>query len=353
MNKNRIKRMLALAFGLSLAFTYPMTSFACTRAVYLGPSDTVVTGRNMDWMEDIRTNLWVFPRGMKRDGAAGANSLKWVSKYGSLIASGYDVGTADGMNEEGLVTNLLYLAESNYGKPDNKRPGLSVGAWAQYVLDNYATVAEAFVGLSKDEFQLVAPVLPNGSAAALHLAISDPTGDSAIFEYVDGKLVIHRSKQYQVMTNSPTFDQQLALNAYWQNIGGLAMLPGTNRAADRFVRASFYINKITQTADPRDSVAGVFSVMRNASVPLGISTPSQPNISSTIWTTVSDQKNKVYYFSSTLSPDIFWVSFKNLDFTACAPVKKLPLTSGQIYSGDAANKFEVAEPFHFLSPVLR
>jgi penicillin V acylase-like amidase (Ntn superfamily) len=41
------------------------------------------------------------------------------------------------------------------------------------------------------------------------------------------------------MTNSPVFEKQLALNDYWSGIGGTVFLPGTNRAADRFVRASF------------------------------------------------------------------------------------------------------------------
>ena len=50
---------------------------------------------------------------------------------------------------------------------------------------------------------------------------------------------------------------------------------GTNRAADRFARASFYINAATQSADLREAVAAVFSVMRNVSVPRGISTPTQ------------------------------------------------------------------------------
>ena len=177
-----------------------------------------------------------------------AKSPKWVSKYGSLTASGYDVGTADGMNEKGLVANLLYLAESDYGKLDGKPP-MSIAVWAQYVLDNFATVAEAVDALRKQPFRVIAPKLPNGSGAQLHLAISDVNGDSAIFEYLAGELVIHHGKQYQVMTNSPSFDQQLALNAYWASIGGLTFLPGTNRAADRFARASFLINVIPKTVD--------------------------------------------------------------------------------------------------------
>ena len=78
------------------------------------------------------------------------------------------------------------------------------------------------------------------------------------------------------MTNSPLFDRQLALDDYWQNIGGLTFLPGTNRAADRFVRASFYVDALPQTADTRQAVAGIFSVIRNVSVPLGISVPTSP-----------------------------------------------------------------------------
>lgn len=92
------------------------------------------------------------------------------------------------------------------------------------------------------------------------------------------------------MTNSPTFDQQLAINQYWNGIPGTIMLPGTNRAADRYVRASYYINAIPQTSDLRTSIASVFSVIRNCSVPFGISSEAEPNISSTRWRSVADQK---------------------------------------------------------------
>jgi choloylglycine hydrolase len=124
-------------------------SQACTRAVYLGPSDIVLTTRSMDWVGDIGTNLWIFPRGMERDGACGHRSAKWTSKYGSVIASAFDAATSDGMNEKGVVTSLLFLTESQYPQPDanDKRPFVSVSVWAQYVLDNFATVAEAVTAL--------------------------------------------------------------------------------------------------------------------------------------------------------------------------------------------------------------
>ena len=87
--------------------------------------------------------------------------------------------------------------------------------------------------------------------------------------------------------------------------------------------------------------------MRNVSVPLGISIPEQPNIASTRWRTVADQKNKVYYFESTLSP-VFFGSISKTWILKQAPVKKLTLTGGEIYAGNAAGRFQAGKSLHFL-----
>ncbi len=232
-------RTTAIGLGLALVSAAPIAD-ACTRILYESGTGDFIVGRTMDWNADTSTDLWAFPQGMQRDGGIDNGSIKWKSRFGSVVASFYGIGSVDGMNQAGLVGNTLYLAEANYGterKAD--KPSLSIGAWLQYALDNYATVAEAVAGLQAEPFRIVAPKLPNGDVAGAHLALSDASGDSAIFEYVGGKLVIHHGPQYKVMTNSPTFDKQLAINAYWKEIGGATMLPGTSRAADRFVRASY------------------------------------------------------------------------------------------------------------------
>jgi penicillin V acylase-like amidase (Ntn superfamily) len=144
--------------------------------------------------------------------------------------------------------------------PDDKHKPLAITAWVQYVLDNYASVAEAVEDLRKEPFYVATMMTPDGHPGQLHLSISDETGDSAIFEYLGGKLVIHHGRQYQVMTNAPAYDQQVALNAYWETVGGRAMLPGTSRPADRFVRTSFYVKAVKQTADPTEAVATAFSL---------------------------------------------------------------------------------------------
>lgn len=338
------KLMTVCALTLSIA----SVASACTRAVFVNASNTVLTGRSMDWVKTAGSNIWLFPRGMDREGAAGPNSIKWKSKYGSIVTSFFDAASVDGMNEKGLVANVLYLAESVYPTPtkNDKRKAISIAAWAQYVLDNYTTVAEVVQELSKETFYVVEVMTPDGHPGTGHLAVSDPTGDSAIFEYIDGKLVIHHDKKYNVMTNSPTFDQQLAINAYWQEIGGSTLLPGTSRAADRFVRAYYYTNNLPKDADLIMSIAGVYSVIRNASAPFGVSDPGKPNIATTLWRTLSDQTNKVYYYESTTSPNTFWIDFKDLDFAG--DVKQLGVNEGQIYAGNNAANFKTTPAFKFL-----
>lgn len=336
--------------ALATAAVLTPTTDACTRAVYFGKEGQTVCGRSMDWAEDTLTNLWIFPRGMNRDAGLAKGSLTWTSKHGSVVASIYEGGSADGMNEKGLVANLLYLAESKYTPEGDSRPALIISSWAQYMLDSFSTVEEAVADARKETYRMVTVAAPNGAAGNVHLSLSDPSGDSAIFEYIDGKLVIHHGKQFQVMTNSPTYDQQLAINSYWKEVGGREILPGTNRAADRFARASYYINASTQTADPREAVATVFSVIRNCSVPRGVQHATAANLSTTIWRTVADQKSRVYYFENTASPSLVWVNLADIDFTEGSGTRKLTMVGNPDLGGNQTANFEKAEAFKFLTP---
>jgi len=319
----------------------------CTRTMFVADDGRVVTGRNMDWGEDMGTDLWAFGAGLERIGENGPSAFRWTSQHSSVIAAGYNCGTTDGINDAGLVANLLYLAESDFGTPGD-RPILSVGAWTQYVLDQCATVAEAVEMMQTAPFDMTAPALPNNKKSGLHLSLSDASGDSAILEFIGGALAVHHSGDHRVMTNSPVYEQQLAINAYWKEIGGDVMLPGTSRAADRFVRASFHLGNLPTEVDARTAAAGVFSVQRNASKPLGASSPDRPELSKTLWTTVSDSMAGRYFFQDTLTPDVFWVDLDQLDFANSPRSRRLDLQGHPIVSGEASARFETAEPFAFL-----
>lgn len=347
----KIRQRTLSALLLSAVLLLSSPAEACTRVVYQGPEGRVLTGRTMDWKLEILSNLWIFPRGIERSGVAGPNSMRWTSKYGSLAVSGYNISTVDGMNEPGLVVNAQWLVTSKYPENDGRTPRLSLSIWAQYFLDNFATVSEAVEHIRANPFHVGAGEVPGqpGRLATIHLSLSDATGDSAILEWVDGELQIHHSREYQVMTNEPVFEEQLAITSYWRQIDGLSFLPGTGRATDRFARASFYINAIPQTDDPRIAAASVFSVMRNVSVPYGISLSDQPNLSTTRWRVVADHKDKLYYFESAISPNVFWVDLKKVDFSPNSGVRTLDLGDNQqiIFSGEVSSQFAPAEPFAF------
>ena len=340
-------RLIATALLCSTLAAPPAQ--ACSRILYETANGTYLTARTLDWFEDTETDLWAFPRGMKRKGGPGDNAVEWTSRYGSVVATIYDSATVDGINDAGLAGNALYLAEANYGDAaSSDKQRLSVGAWLQYFLDNFATVDEAVAAVKDDPFIIVAPKLPSGHEAGGHVSLSDKAGDSAIFEYLDGKLVIHHGREYLVMTNSPPFDEQLAVTKYWGDVDGLSFLPGTHRASDRFSRLSWNLNAVPKFKDKNDAVGAVFSLVRFISVPYGIQDPQRPNIASTTWRTVADHDSGRFYYESVFSPTLFWVDLDKLDLSEEAKAMKLELGLKPILAGEVSTKFEPSEPFRFL-----
>lgn len=325
----------------------------CTRVIWPDAGDAVLVGRNMDFHKDLMTNLWAQPRGVTRDdGVSG--KLTWTSKYGSVIATAFDIISVDGINEAGLAGHVLWLAESTYGVPDDSRTQLSQAAWLQYFLDNFATVAEAVAWIADTDVQVVQLDDPTGgNPPTVHLALDDATGDSAIIEYVDGQPKVYHSKDYRVMTNSPTFDQQLELVKNFEGLGGTEVLPGSTLAADRFARASFYAARLPPPSGQVAAIASMFSVIRNAAQPFRTPDPGKPDASQTIWQVVLDLTNKRFVYESTTRPNIVWVDLADLDFSVGSPQLKLDLNSSLAVEGGIAgnvgSEFKDLGPMTFLS----
>ncbi len=314
----------------------------------MGPAGSVVTGRTMDWFIPLDIAAWALPSGIERQGGAQEDPFTWTSRFGSLVATAYDRIAFDGINTAGLTANLLYLPSAEYGERDVSRAGMSVAAWVQWVLDSFATVAEAVSVLRTDPFQVVGIKVPGDASPTAHFSLSDASGDSAICEYLDEGLVIHHGREFQVMTNEPTYDKQLALTEYWMSLEG-SMLPGTERAADRFVRASWYLSQARAVDDEVMSVATVLSIIRNVSVPiLHESDPEHPNISPTIFRVVSDQGRRRYFVELTDTPNVFWIDLDNLSLNAGAPVMRLEIDSGPVRAGQSSADFmETDAPYEF------
>ena len=315
----------------------------CTRVFWNDSGKELIVGRTMDWPESTEPIWIVFPRGTKHDGGmlAGhslglANPMQWEAKYGSLGISVYGLGTVDGINEHGLTAHLLFLNEADFGQVDPAKPALHAGLWAQYLLDCAATVSDALALL--EGIQLVM-VEARGHQSSVHLAIEDANGDSAIVEYIDGKQTIHHGAQYQVMTNSPTYDEQLALLAKqdFSHPSSELPLPGNVNAIDRFQRATYYLEILPDPSDEREAVAGVLAIMRNASVPFGAPYKAM-GVYNTEYRTVIDITNKRYFFEYSTLPNVVWTDLADLDFSAGSGVQLLNPIDMSL-SGNVTDRF--------------
>ena len=319
---------------------------ACSLALWSDSGRSVVVGRNVDWIENPKTDLWAMPRGIQRKGSVTGKQLEWTSQYSSIVGVAYDCMVNTGMNEKGLVANCLWLATGDHGSRDNDLPGLSESEWPQFYLDRFATVAEAVEHTRANRFQVRGTKL-GPFVSKQHLTIQDATGDSAVFEYVGGELKIYHDKRCKVVTNEPTYDKQIANLKTYKGFGGDKALPGTTEAADRFVRGAYYLTHLPKPATDRETIAGMLSVMRSMSQPMGTPDPARPNISMTVCTVVFDLTRRAVYYEASTSPYPVWVWLDRLDLDEGRPARKLVDINKVDRIGDVTDQMAEATPFKF------
>lgn len=306
-----MKKIIALGILLLSSSTY-----SCTTVFWNNNSQAKVVARTMDLFTPDMPTIMVYPRGMVRQGDAGENSLKWNSKYGTVVVSEFKTtAVSDGLNEQGLAVHLLYLTGTSYEKRDDSLPTLSNTLWAQYVLDNYKTVKEVIE--ATDQFQIVDTVVYN-QKWPLHMSLQDSSGDAAVVEFINGKKVIYHGSKYTTMTNEPAYNIQLENLKRYIPFGGTLSLPGDSDPLSRFVRAATYLKTLPNPQNINEAVAGIFSVIRTVMVPFGaVDSSGNKTVDawSTRWASVVDLTNKVFYFNSTTTPNIIWLDLKTLDFS--------------------------------------
>lgn len=322
----RIADTIIAATALGAATFAPAD--ACTRILWNEAGKPVVVGRTMDWPESTEPVLTVLPRGLEHDGGllhtdrvVAENPARWTSKYGSVVTTIYGLGAADGFNEAGLGAHMLYLNATDFGPRDPALAGVQAGLWAQYLLDNAASVAEAL-----ELMKTIQPVMVDarGSKATVHMALEDASGDSAIIEFIDGKPVVHHGREFTVMTNDPSYDQQLALLAEhdFSNPSSTTPLPGNVAPTDRFVRASYFAALLPEPTSQREAIAGILAIARNVSVPFGAPYKGF-GIYNTEYRTAMDLTNQLYFFELTTSPNVVWVDLGAFDLAPGSPVMTL------------------------------
>ena len=341
----KVPKSFATAVAIA-ALLAPIAADACTRILWNTNDLAVFAGRTMDFPVSTEPVITVLPRGIQHDGGlfAGAridevNPAVWTSKYGSIVTSVYGAGTADGLNEKGVAMHILYFSPADFGARDPSKGGIQAALWGQYVLDNAASVEEAITLLDG-----VQPLMVDheGIKATVHLAIEDASGDSAIIEYTEGGVkTVYHDRAYQVMTNDPSYDQQLANFAKYDFAGATRStpIPGNTDAKDRFIRANYYLNWLPEPKNTREAIASVIAVARNVSVPFGAPNREPGSLYNTEYRTAIDLTNRQYFFEFTTTPNVVWMSVDNFDLTEGSPVLLLDPNDMSL-SGDVTADFK-------------
>ena len=196
--------LLILTIGSPLAY-------ACSSFV-LKNGNNVLLGKNFDWTFDkgyIIKNL----KSTTKTAYCTHNgkAASWTSRYGSITfnQNGKDMPYG-GMNEMGLVVEMLWLDETRFNISDDKTY-LNELEWIQYQLDNFKGVDEVIAHI--DDLKIY-PI-----KGKIHYILADVGGKSVIIEYLDGmpKIYEKEANSCQAITNKPVIFSE----KYIDNIQGV------------------------------------------------------------------------------------------------------------------------------------
>ena len=154
-----------------VCFCFIQHTIACT-TFFINKNGQLVFGRNYDWITNggmVCTNL----KGLHKTSAKvnDGQTTSWTSKYGSITFNQYGKEfPTGGMNEMGLVVELMWADGTQYPKADN-RASLGALQWIQYQLDNHATIDEV---IESDKNIRISQNNP-----PLHYLIADASGNAA------------------------------------------------------------------------------------------------------------------------------------------------------------------------------
>jgi penicillin V acylase-like amidase (Ntn superfamily) len=197
---------------------------------------------------------------------------------------------ADGMNEEGLIVNVLWLEDTVYGEKNNQSEMIFFLDIPKIILSQCKNISEV-KDLLKSKIVWNKPVLinqTNNIIGKLHYSVHDKNHDSVIIEIKNGA-VSFTENELQVITNQPHYywhekniDNYLHLTnktisnkhtnkkSFHTNVNGngLVGIPGDYTSISRFVKIQKLISFIPEKKhNDKDTIAIVDKIIGNVSIP--------------------------------------------------------------------------------------
>jgi choloylglycine hydrolase len=355
MKKNIESQLFRLAICLGILILFSQVAFSqteepnlihgCTSFTLIVGSN-LIFGRNLDVDSDIG-NIFINPQGLNKtayfDSTSAEIPAKWTSKYGSITFNQISKDIPHGgMNEQGLVVEHLFLAESKYPEMDN-RPALISHQWIQYMLDNCKNVSEVIeldseVRISQSDFKIT-----------IHFHVMDKTGDRAIIEFLDGKTKVFRNDTYIVgaLANS-TYENSLNGSGEFVGLGGNISLPtDVSNSIDRFVKAAGMVNNYPGE-DTEPLIPYSFSILDSVR-------------NNTQWQIIYDIRNLQIYYRTESLKTIRVIRLKDFEYSNTKSIKTISINDDPVvddnwllYSTDINRNIinEICNKSEFINSVL-
>jgi penicillin V acylase-like amidase (Ntn superfamily) len=279
-----------LAFILFTAISIS-TVYSCS-VMFLCNDSLKIIGRNQDWNANLG-NIQFHKKEISKVatfwGPAKKDKLtpeKWTSKFDNITfhsemkQKGVSISIG-GMNSEGLVICQLYVNDDDTNNLafEKTKTAIMSSRWVGYCLDNYKNVNEIIADITKLK------VINNFHA---HWFAADESGNCAVFETINGNLVVNYGQPLTVpaLTNT-TYEISCSSLKEYQGFGGKKDVPKGHKSTERFVRGTSLLKKYNN----EPPIKYMFSLMHKIRRPSNVDTPTK-------WSTVYDLKNKIIYYKT-------------------------------------------------------
>ncbi|MCK5799100.1 MAG: linear amide C-N hydrolase [Deltaproteobacteria bacterium] len=255
---------LATAFVTLLlhASLTPSPVDACT-AFGLVRGRHIVVGKSYDWHNEDGL-LVVNKRGVVKRAlllrAKNARPAHWTSRFGSVTFNQYGRELPlGGINERGLVVEILWLASARYGNLNAHQQTVNELSFIQYLLDTAATTSDAIVAAS--QLQIAR------AYARVHYLVCDRGGRCATLEHLGGRLEVHHGPalNWPLLTNTTYRVAQRHLATH-RGFGGKKTIPKNSTSLSRFVRAASLLRTAAKVHGIKALVARAFSILKSVRV---------------------------------------------------------------------------------------
>jgi penicillin V acylase-like amidase (Ntn superfamily) len=274
--------------------------------------------------------VFINKRGISKSGFMHGTTgqvARWTSKYASVSFTvvGYQLAWA-GMNEKGLVMSTMALSETQNPKAD-ERPPLHSPHWMQYMLDNCGSVKEV---IAADPQVRIFETVD-------HYLVADGTGDCAVIEFLDGRMVLHTSQGLPVaaLTNS-TYSE--SIDFLDRGVAGLKERDGIRTITDSLRRFRIAADRV-KAFEPTGA---------ERAVKYAFDTLDKVGGKATLWSIVFDTQDLRVYFRTQSHRTIRFLSLNDFDLSCQTPDMMMDIheklegniaRSMQVYSSDKNFEF--------------